>query len=330
MPTALIAPLVGAAVSTGAGLLTDSLMGGGGAEDVGSNFAALKGATTPGYKTLPLGKIASPFDTAAKTLKNTSYAGKMSTPGLGITVDKKGNVVTGRTGYAQSLIDQLRGAGGDAVGGYNALLGQVNPGFGKLTEARVGAITNARERTTSDLRDSLARRRIAGSSFANDSIARTEAEFGQAEATARAESFLEELDTTAKLLDQRFKVQEDVVTKELTQTNFETEQGAKVMADVRQSMRQTQALMSEILLAKAQTLAKAREFNAGAYNNAQVAGTNAAANLTGQATEVDQGVGSTMGQLFQPIGQAAGNAASTLFNKEGGLGSADWTATISG
>lgn len=322
MPTSLIAPVVGAAVSTGTGLLADSLFGGGGAEDVGGNVSALSGVTTPKYKTLNTKQIASPFDAAAKSLRNTSYAQKMTTPGLGISVDKKGNVVTGRTGYAQSLIDQLRTAGGDAVGGFNALLGQVNPGFGKLTDARVGAITNARERTTSDLRDSLARRRIAGSSFANDSIARTEAEFGQAEATARAESFLEELDTTAKLLDQRFKVQDEVVMKELTQTNFETELGAKVMSDVRQSMRQTQALMSEILLAKAQTMARSREFNADAYNRAQITGAGGAAQLAGLASEVDQGVGASIGQIWQPVGQAAGNAAGNLFS------SPDWTATI--
>lgn len=322
MPTSLIAPLVGAAVSTGTGLLADSLFGGSGAEDVGGNVAALRDVATPKFKTLKLGEIAKPFDAAAKSLRNTSYAQNMSTPGLGISVDKRGNVVTGRTGYAQGLIDQLRAAGGDAVGGINSLLGQVNPGFGKLTDARVAAIDNARERTTSDLRDSLARRRIAGSSFANDSIARTESEFAQAEATARAESFLEELDTTAKLLDSRFKVQEEVVTKELTQTNFETELGAKVMADVRASMRQTQQLMSEILLKKAQTLAAGREFNARAYNDAQTTGSNAAANLTSTATEVDQGVGSTIGQLFQPVGQAAGKAAGDLFS------SPDWTASI--
>lgn len=322
MPTSLIAPVVGAAVSTGTGLLADSLFGGSGAKDVGSNVATLRDVATPKYQTLNLGKVASPFDAAAKTLKGTSYAQKMTTPGMGITVDKKGNVLTSRTGYAQSLIDQLKAAGGDAVGGINALLGDVRPGFGRLTDARVAAIENARQRTTSDLRDSLARRRIAGSSFANDSIARTEAEFGQAEATARAESFLEELDTTAKLLDQRFKVQEDVVTKELEQTNFETEQGAKVMADVRQSMRQTQALMSEIMLARARALAEARGFNAGAFNTAQTAGLNAASNLAGQASEIDQGVGATFGQMWQPVGQAAGQAAGNLFS------SPDWTAAL--
>lgn len=327
MPTSVIAAALPAVISTGVGLAADSLMGGGGAESVGSSFSELKRQATPDFKTLSLGAIKSPFDAAAKTLKNTSYAQTMRSPGLNIGVDKKGMVTTGRTGYAQSLIDQLRSAGGDAVGGINALLGQVNPGFGKLTEARVGAIDSARERTTSDLRDSLARRRIAGSSFANDSIARTEAEFGQAEAQARAESFLEELDTTAKLLDQRFKVQEEVVTKELSQTNFETEQGAKVMADVRQSMRQTQQLMSEIMLAKAQTLAQARTFNAGAYNNAEIAGTNAAANLTGQATEVDQGVGSTVGQLWQPVGKEVGNAVGAFFNRENPA-NADWSASI--
>lgn len=322
MPTSLIAPLVGAAVSTGAGMLADNMFGGGGAESVGSNFNSLKAQTTPKHQTIDWGSVAQPFNDSINALKNTNYSQKMTTPGLNIGVDKKGNVNVNRTGYAQSIIDQLKAAGGDAVGGINALLGQVNPGFGKLTDARVGAITNARERTTSDLRDSLARRRIAGSSFANDSISRTEAEFAQAEATARAESFLEELDTTAKLLDSRFKVQSDVISQELAQVNFETEQGMKVMSDVRDSMDQTQQLLANIMLEKARAKAGTLEFNANAYNTAQNTGVNAAANLTNTATEVDQGVGSTFGQIFQPVGQAAGNAAGNLFS------SPDWTATI--
>ena len=72
MPTSLIAPVVGAAVSTGTGLLADSLFGGGGAEDVGGNVSALSGVTTPKYKTVNTKQIASPFDAAAKTLRNTS------------------------------------------------------------------------------------------------------------------------------------------------------------------------------------------------------------------------------------------------------------------
>ena len=115
MPTSVIAAALPAVISTGVGLAADSLMGGGGAESVGSSFSELKKQATPGYKTLNIGQVASPFDAAAKTLKNTSYAQSMRSPGLNIGVDKKGTVTTKRTGYAQSLIDQLRSAGGDAV-----------------------------------------------------------------------------------------------------------------------------------------------------------------------------------------------------------------------
>lgn len=82
-------------------------------------------------------------------------------------------------------------------------IGQVKPGFGALTEARVNSILNSGKARQSDLRGDLARRRVIGSSFAGDLQNRLALDVAQEEAEARATSFLEELDATNRLVTQR-------------------------------------------------------------------------------------------------------------------------------
>jgi len=103
----------------------------------------------------------------------------------------------------------------------NELLPQVEPGFGRLTEARNRVFEDAltrleqrREAETGDLRENLARRRIAGSSFASDAQARQESAFQQSidelsgqQAQSNAQSFLQELDITRNLINQRFQTE---------------------------------------------------------------------------------------------------------------------------
>lgn len=82
----------------------------------------------------------------------------------------------------------------------DTLRGTIRPGFSDLREARLRQVANARSRGMGDLRENLRRRRVAGSSFANDTLTRAEAEFGQQAADQEALSFLEELNANQQLL----------------------------------------------------------------------------------------------------------------------------------
>jgi len=93
------------------------------------------------------------------------------------------------------------------IAGIQAGLDKVNPGFGALTDARVNAIRDQGSAADSDLKANLARRRVLGSSFGNADISTQKAEFAKQEADARARSFLEELDATTKLIDQKLNYQ---------------------------------------------------------------------------------------------------------------------------
>lgn len=102
----------------------------------------------------------------------------------------------------QQLVQNLSDVFSQQAGRVGGLLGLVRPGFGRLTEARLAAIRDRSTRAIGNLRQNLARRRILGSSFASDALARTEREFAREEADARARSFLEELDVTSQLFGQ--------------------------------------------------------------------------------------------------------------------------------
>lgn len=85
------------------------------------------------------------------------------------------------------------------------LRAKVAPGFSDLRASRLTGLENARRRTIGNLRDNLSRRKIAGSSFANDAVTRANLEFSQEEDRIRAETFLEEIDMTQRIAAQEFE-----------------------------------------------------------------------------------------------------------------------------
>src|SRR5690606_37566104 len=99
----------------------------------------------------------------------------------------------------------------------------VRPGMGALTEARLAAIEGSRSRAIGTLRENLARRRVLGASFAQDAISWTEAEFGEQEAKARAQSFLEELEITNQLITQEFDQRRNEYQTLLDEMNLQTD-----------------------------------------------------------------------------------------------------------
>lgn len=86
-------------------------------------------------------------------------------------------------------------------GAIDDLRSRFRPGFSEVRDARLGATTAARQRGLSNLRDSLARRRVQGSSFARAEEIQGEREFAQLEAEQQAQSFMEEVAVNAQLLE---------------------------------------------------------------------------------------------------------------------------------
>lgn len=82
---------------------------------------------------------------------------------------------------------------GGAVGELNQLSAEATPGFGRLTDAAVKTIRDRRADAVGNLRESLAKRRLQGASFADSAIAEADLSFAQEEERARAEAITQEM-----------------------------------------------------------------------------------------------------------------------------------------
>ena len=105
----------------------------------------------------------------------------------------------------RGLQPQLAGAFDTAISETNRMLGDVRPGFGRLTDAAVTSLDRGKQSAASNLRSELNQRRILGSSFAADKFSQMEIDFAEREKLARSESFLQELDMTNQLNEQRLQ-----------------------------------------------------------------------------------------------------------------------------
>ena len=115
------------------------------------------------------------------------------------------------------LGDSLRAASGSIAD----LRAQVQPGFGALTDARVTAIRDAAAESIGNLRDSLARRGVMGSSFADDAVTRTRLAFSREEQTARSEAKIAEIGLTSELTQQQFTNELNSFAQQLGLSGFE-------------------------------------------------------------------------------------------------------------
>lgn len=122
----------------------------------------------------------------------------ISTPGYSVS---SGGALT-RSGPVNAAFDQRMP---DILNSYDKLRDSVAPGFGGVTDARVGAARDAGQANISTLRSDLERRKVLGSSFAADTLSRATLEMGKNIGEAKAQSFMEELDANSKLLDAQYK-----------------------------------------------------------------------------------------------------------------------------
>lgn len=208
---------------------------------------------------------------------------------LGVTPFREGNI----RGFDVALGPGFQ----EALGGFQStnlaraqelrsFLPQLRPGFGALTEARVGAVQRARQARLSDLRGEAIRRRIAGSSFAQNLLTQAEAEFGAQEGEARAQSFLEELQATLSIIDQATQASIAAAQAAVNAQQFEATIGAQFATGAAQVQGQI------------------------AQTNATLAAQNAQANAAGFGAFGAQ-LGTDIASLFAKGGPFAGTSAGT-------------------
>jgi len=190
------------------------------------------------------------------------------------------------TGLAQGLTQQGSAATNQRIGDLQGFAGQLDPLMGAVTQAGVQSLRNTSRRTIGNLSQQLQRRRVLGSSFAQDAINRAQAEFGQREAELQSQMALQSLQAQAQLTDQANQARIQDVQSQIAQMNFESGLAAQL------SGQATSAL------------------NANAQLNAQLQ-----ANLGQQETDL---YGSVFGAGLTGLGRSLGGTTQATV---GGLGS---------
>jgi len=155
-----------------------------------------------------------------------------SSPGLSATFQSPTQLALQRSQGTTDALSGISGAFQNQAAELGALQPLVEPGFGRLTEAGIRAVRDARRSSIGDLKQNLARRRVSGSSFGADDIARTNAEFSKKEKEFASEAFVKELALSNELINQKATAQANSFLQALSQANIESNIAATMATGV--------------------------------------------------------------------------------------------------
>lgn len=146
--------------------------------------------------------------------------------------------------------------------------------IGGLKKSGIQGIQDKRRRAVGDLRENLASRRVAGSSFASDAVTRAEAEFAKEEAQFGAEADIKQfemeqevLGKEMELLDQETQANIQGFQSNLTQLNLESGLAAQISTAMSgiaaENARAIGEIMAEYAAARANIIGTAVGVGAG-------------------------------------------------------------------
>lgn len=183
---------------------------------------------------------------SAKSSKKAA-APNFSAGGLQGTFNRRNNTysVTSTTDR-QNTIGQIASSFGEQAGLVRGLRERVAPGVSDLRLSRLKQVEDARTSAIGNLRENLQRRRILGSSFAADTIARSEAEFAREKERVEAESFLQELDLTHQAIQQEFELRRGEFQTKIGEMNLQAEIATKLTGMASQQLGEASRLEMEL------------------------------------------------------------------------------------
>ena len=146
----------------------------------------------------------------------------------------------------RNLISGLQGSLREQAGELRGLIPLVQSGSGKLSQAASQAIGARRERSIGNLRENLARRRVSGSSFASDALARAEGEFAKQEGEVLAQTAMQELQLQTQLINQAFAADQNAFNVALQDLNVGAGLGAQLSAINTQVMGGNARLLAQL------------------------------------------------------------------------------------
>lgn len=190
-------------IGTIGGGLIGGLLGG----PAGALVGGALGSSVSGVGNVKAGSVGAPLDASALAASRGFSGDIINNSGYSLVGNQLLNATPGYRTNLMSEYGQLFGHQGALSdtrqnsllpmrGEIQALRGQIRPGFGRLSQARVQAIKDAGAESIGNMRESLARRNVLGSSFANDALSRQQMAIGQEVERASAEAIVQEIGMT--------------------------------------------------------------------------------------------------------------------------------------
>lgn len=196
---------------------------------------------------------------AANAPVNSYRPTSFTSDGLSADISKN-NISLERSPLLNQTLNSLGSTFNRQFQELGSIRGQLAPGFGALTQAAVSNLENRRRSAIGNLRENLQRRRVLGSSFASDALARTEAEFAQKESEIRSQARLQEIEANVNLINQQAQAQAAQFSTFLSQFNLEAQLAAQMSSGV-------SSIMAANAQAQASNIASAQGAQAGAIGS---------------------------------------------------------------
>lgn len=277
-------------------------------------------------------------DAASAGLTNlqNSIPGSLQPTGFnagGINASVNNGVATVTTDPArQALVDQLQAAYNNAASAFGDVRSQWTPGESALRAAQLQQIENARQANASNLRESLAKRAVLGSSFGQDALTRANLDFNQQKDNVIAQTYLQELDAQHQLIGDQYTAAANAASSGINELNLQGNVGANLSSQANDLMKQAAQLQAQVGVANAQLKVQgatsAGQLGVQGFSNAGGLLTNTANNNANLATQqgvaqaqldaqAQAGAGQLLGSIaLAPItggGSLLGLGASSLF-----------------
>ena len=178
---------------------------------------------------------------SASTLRNYKPL-NFTTPGYTGTTNN-GTFNLTRSPELNTALTGQSNAFGTAAAGFGNLLTQVQPGYDKLTASQLAENENKRRSAIGNLRENLQRRRVLGSSFAQDAVTRANLAYEQNAQQIEATNFINSLNASADLYSKQATAQANQFGTLLNQFNLES----NIATNMTTSMNQISASNSQLL-----------------------------------------------------------------------------------
>ena len=186
---------------------------------------------------------------------------------VGLT--KKGGSFT-RTGEAQGWMDNLKRGTRTDEQGFNNLLTQLNPGFGRLSQATIARLEQAKRASVGNMREQFARRNLTeGSSFVADQLGSIRSEYDLLQQQAEAESMVKEMQMTGDVIMARGDARLKNISQAMQNMQFEGAMAAQLAQGVSKSMQDLTSMEAELM-----------KFAASIGNQGDIAKANVSAGLS--------------------------------------------------